>query len=162
MKLGRHEIDLLAVKKTKDRLECRHIEVQASVSPIGYVTHAPGSSASIAKRRSDEELQKHAREWVRHKFDLPEKQLARERLAAGHWSRELVVNEVKYPDELRVITGEGLNVLYLRDLVNELKSKSMDFKGASGAHLVDLITLSSSLGSSLSNRMDVRRASQPD
>ncbi|HNY42901.1 MAG TPA: hypothetical protein PKJ41_21030, partial [Bryobacteraceae bacterium] len=62
--VGRHEIDLLAVKITDKGIERRHIEVQASTKPIGYVTKSPGSAASIAKRRSDDDLRQHVAEWV--------------------------------------------------------------------------------------------------
>ena len=41
IKLGVHEIDLLAIRPGPTRLECRHIEVQASVRPISYITRVP-------------------------------------------------------------------------------------------------------------------------
>lgn len=41
VKVGVHEIDLLAVRPTATGLECRQIEVQASVRPVSYITRVP-------------------------------------------------------------------------------------------------------------------------
>ena len=42
IKLGVHEIDLLAVKSRRQgEVECRHIEVQASIHPVSYITPLP-------------------------------------------------------------------------------------------------------------------------
>jgi len=136
--VGRHEIDLLAVKITDKVIERRHIEVQASSRPIGYVTKFPGSTESIAKRRSDEELRKHVAGWVRKKFDLPEKEQLRQQLAPGEWSRELVVHNVKYPQELEMIGRNKVKVIRLSELVADLRSPSTSIKGAAGSQLVEL------------------------
>jgi len=62
IKMGVQEIDLLAVKWRMDgKAECRHIEVQASMRPVSYISRVPkeeqkaGRAANSAKR-SDEEL----------------------------------------------------------------------------------------------------------
>lgn len=138
LKVGRHEIDLLAVKITENGLKRRHIEVQASSKPIGYVTKSPGSAASIAKLRSDDELRKHVAEWVGKKFDLPKKVQLRQQLAPGEWTKELVVHKVKHPPELEMIEQAGVVVHRLSALVADLKRPSTPIKGAAGSHLVEL------------------------
>ena len=140
--LGRHEIDLLAVKITDKGIERRHIEVQASSRPIGYVTKSPGSAESIAKRRSDDELRKHVAEWVGKKFDLPEKERLRQKLAPGQWTRELVVHNFKYPQEVEMLELEKVKVLYLSELMSDLR-RPTPVKGAAGSDLVELCALSS-------------------
>src|SRR3954462_5142122 len=78
LKLGVHEIDLLAVRPGESGLECRHLEVQASVRPVSYVTRVPkeiqkatGRAAGSAKTRTDDELRQGIKEWVHKKFDYP-------------------------------------------------------------------------------------------
>lgn len=60
IKMGVQEIDLLAVKWQIDaKAECRHVEVQASMRPVSYISRVPkgeqraGRAANSAKR-SDE------------------------------------------------------------------------------------------------------------
>lgn len=68
VKLGVHEIDLLAVKWRGDKKpECRHIEVQASMRPVSYISRVPKKDqktgrAKNSARRSDEELVEGVRE----------------------------------------------------------------------------------------------------
>lgn len=80
IKLGVHEVDLLAVRHGPSGPECRHIEVQASVRPVSYllplpraVTKATGRAAHSSGPRSDAELEEGAREWVHKKYHHPRK-----------------------------------------------------------------------------------------
>lgn len=111
IKLGVHEIDLLAIRPNGNQLERRHIEVQASVRPIGYVSRLPkevqkrtGKRGTSVKKRTPEELAAGVREWIEKKYELPRKVTMRQRLAPGEWSRELVVHRLRYPEELEVRT----------------------------------------------------------
>ncbi|MGE0557802.1 MAG: hypothetical protein AB7E73_12575 [Burkholderiales bacterium] len=62
IKVGVHEIDLLAVKHHVDgKPECRHLEVQASMRPVSYISRVPkrdqkNSRAKNSAKRSVEEL----------------------------------------------------------------------------------------------------------
>jgi hypothetical protein len=148
VKLGVHEIDLLAVRFTSAGYECRHIEVQASVRPVSYLTKLPknvvkstGRAAGSTKFRLDAELRAGIREWIHNKYDRSVKKKARLTLAPGPWSRELIVHEVKFPEELEIIASLGVTVRRLADVLEELKCMKMLLPGAAGAHLVDLITL---------------------
>ena len=98
VKLGVHEIDLLAVRFTSKGVDCRHIEVQASVRPVSYLTKVSkaiqketGRAAGSARTREEEELRQGVREWIEKKFDHPRKIQVRASLAPGPWSRELIV-----------------------------------------------------------------------
>ena len=148
IKLGVHEIDLLAVRPKGNMLECRQVEVQASVRPVSYITRVPvevqrrtGRAAGSAKLRDDAELRQGIREWVKKKFDHPEKRRLREHLAPGPWSRELVVHVVKHERELELIQEEGVTVRRLADIVARLKKGDLKLDGAAGAHLVDLVAI---------------------
>ena len=116
IKLGVQEIDLLAIKwKTSCLAECRHIEVQASMRPISYISSLPrknqttGRSANSAKR-SDEELVQGVSEWVEKKFRNREKKALMARLWDGEWTSELVANVVKSERELKLIESHGIKI----------------------------------------------------
>ena len=38
VKLGNDEIDILAIKLVGKEVECRHIEIQASMRPVSYIS----------------------------------------------------------------------------------------------------------------------------
>lgn len=138
IKLGNDEIDLLAVRLSEDGCHCRHIEVQASTRPISYITHT-GS----ARLRSEGELRTAVGEWIYKKYEQPAKMKIRETLAPGHrWSCELVVHEVKFPNEVEMIRGSGIEVRRLGDIVTDLKNERMLLKCAAGASLVELVSFS--------------------
>lgn len=153
-KIGVHEIDLLAIRPTIEGIECRHIEVQASVSPVSYITKVPkevqkktGRAAGSAKSRDDDELRESVREWVAKKFDHPRKKKLRGLLANGNWSRELVVNIVKHKREIELLSEVGITIRQLTDIVAELKNHSYLLNGAAGTHLVDLVAIAAVPGS---------------
>lgn len=148
VKLGVHEIDLLAIRPTKAGLECRHIEVQASVRPISYLTDLPkavqkatGRKPKSAKARTEEELRQGVTEWLTRKWDDPHKAKLRTQLAPGPWSRELVVHIVKHERELELLAQSGITIHRLKDVVRQLKSGGVAIEGAAGAHLLDLVAL---------------------
>jgi hypothetical protein len=148
IKLGVHEMDLLAIRPSPEGFECRHLEVQASVRPIGYVTKVPrevqratGRASGSSKARTDAELLDGVREWVEKKFTEPAKAALRAKLAPGPWSRELVAHVVKYEHELELIEASGVRVHRLTDIVRELKRGDLLLQGAAGAHLLDLVAM---------------------
>jgi hypothetical protein len=157
VKLGVHEIDLLAIRPSASGLECRHLEVQASVRPVSYITRVPkdvqkatGRAAGSAKARTDDELRQGIKEWVHKKFDHHAKCALRNRLAPGPWSRELVLHHVKWEREVELLREADIIVHRLPDLLNELNSGGLLVEGAAGAHLVDLVSMTAiSIGPAL-------------
>jgi hypothetical protein len=148
LRCGVHEIDILAVRPSPAGIECRHIEVQASMRPISYLTDLPkaiqkatGRKAKSTKARSEDELLGGVREWIAKKFDHPEKVRVRNALAPGPWTRELVIHIVRYPRELELLRNEGIAVTQLTSVVRDLKSGGLMLEGAVGAHLSDLVSL---------------------
>lgn len=145
IKMGVQEIDLLAIKWQADgKMECRHIEVQASMRPVSYISQVPkeqqksGRSADSAKR-SDEELIQGVLEWVEKKFRRPDKKVLMAKLWGGDWSSELVANVVKSEQELKLIEGHGIKIHRLSDIVSSLAKERFVIGSASGADIVDLI-----------------------
>lgn len=146
IKMGVQEIDLLAVKwQTDGTTECRHVEVQASMRPVSYISQVPkaqqknGRAADSAKR-SDEELIKGVEEWVDKKFRRPDKKALMAKLWGGNWSSELVVNVVKAERELELIESHGVKIHRLGEIISALSlDDGFVVRSASGADFVDLI-----------------------
>jgi hypothetical protein len=134
-------------------MECRQIEVQASVRPISYITRVPkadrektGRGANSAKIRTDGELRQGIREWIAKKYDHPKKKRLRQKVAPGPWTRELIVHVVKHEREIELMRAEGIKVRRLGDIVAELKRGDLLLDGAAGAHLVDLVAITAAHG----------------
>src|ERR1700723_1359112 len=96
IKMGVQEIDLLAVRwKLDGVVECRHLEVQASMRPVSYISRVPkelqltGRAANSAKR-SLSELKTGVDEWIEKKFHRADKVRSMRSLHPGPWSAELV------------------------------------------------------------------------
>ncbi len=148
IKLGVHEIDLLAINFENSTPICRHIEVQASIRPMSYICALPkdvqkttGRSSHNAKRRSISEICKGVDEWVFKKYDLPEKKQIREKLFNGNWRYELVVHNVKFEEELEEIKRHGIQIYRLNNIIAELSSSKTIVHGASGSDLLELVLL---------------------
>jgi hypothetical protein len=149
IKLGVHEIDILAFKPQVDgHHECRHIEVQVSTNPISYISKVPkeiqktrGVGRDSAKTRSIDELKQGIEEWIAKKFDHRKKAELRKRLFPGEWSRELVANEVKHAEELELFEQAGITIINLRDIVREMVEAKTPIEGAAGNDLMTLMQL---------------------
>lgn len=158
IKLGVHEIDLLAITCVNGgKPECRHIEVQASMRPVSFISRVPrllqksGRAANSAKRTS-EELEQGVEEWVHTKYKRPEKLHLMQALCAGQWSSELVINEVKSESEVELIRQQGILVHRLQDIIASLGKGEFPVPSASGADFVDLIQMVKTPNHSLQGR----------
>ena len=145
IKLGVHEIDLLAVKsQAKGSVECRHIEVQASMRPVSFISKVPkklqkaGRAANSASR-SEAELVEGVAEWIETKFHRPQKKALMQSLWSGVWSSELVLNVVKSQREVQLIQGHGIKVTQLNEIVASLAKDRGLVSSAAGADFIDLI-----------------------
>jgi hypothetical protein len=148
IKTGVHEIDILAVRPGPSGLECRQLEVQASMRPVSYITRVPeavqeatGRAATSSKSRSEDELRVGIQEWIAKKYDHKVKVRVRGRLAPGPWTRELVVHVVKHTRELELIAEAGITIHQLTQVVRDLKGGELMLQGGVGAHLSDLVAL---------------------
>jgi hypothetical protein len=149
IKMGVHEIDLLAVKWLENgKAECRHIEVQASMRPVSFISRVPKKDQKAGRRpssakRSDEELKQGVTEWVETKFLRTDKRALMVSLWNGDWSSELVVNVVKSEKEVELIASHGIKILRLNEIVSSLATDRFVIGSASGADIVDLIHMGS-------------------
>jgi hypothetical protein len=149
IKVGVDELDILAIRPLSDgTCECRHVEVQASINPISYITKVPaaiqkqkGIAPHNAKKRDLGQLRQGVQEWIDAKFEQPRKVELKNSLCAGSWSRELVVGKVKYEEELDLLRDAGITVHRIKDLLSQMLDKQRPIKAASGADLFDLMQL---------------------
>ena len=153
IKIGVQEIDLLAIRFLDNKIECRHIEVQASVNPVSYVTGVSkaiqknsGSPANSAKRRTAQELDECVHEWIQKKFHKDSKEKLRHILVPNsQWKYELVVNKVKHLDEIDVIKKHGIDVIFLSEIISSLENDNTPIEGASGTDFADLVLLKNNI-----------------
>ena len=149
IKLGVHEIDLLAIRVNGEEIEARHVEVQASVNPISYLSPLPkeirkstGRGSTSAKPRTDKELRDGIKEWVDKKFHLEIKDKMRQKLYHGNWRFELVVHQIKFPQELDLLREQGILIHNLDEIVASLSDKKATIiPSASGSDLFELVML---------------------
>jgi len=149
VKIGIQEIDILAFKPNSNgRHECRHIEVQMSTNPVSYISKVPkriqkarGVGPDHASTRVIHEVKQGIKEWIEKKYDHPNKIKLRKSLFPGKWTRELVVNIVKHPEELELFREMGVNIISYSDVVNEMAKQDLLIKSAAGGDLLDLIHL---------------------
>jgi len=126
----------------------RHVEVQASVRPVNFVTPltreiqtARGVGPAAAVGRSSEEMRSCVEAWIGRKFHHPRKKAIRGALVPEvSWSLELVLHEVKHEDEVDLLR-EHVTVHRLRDVVAALEKTTGVVPAAAGADFVDLIEL---------------------
>jgi len=149
IKVGLHEIDILAFKPHLDgHHECRHIEVQVSTNPVSYVSSVPkaiqkktGVGPNSSKKRTPAQLAQGVHEWIQKKFDHPKKVALRKRLFPGNWTRELVVNAVKYPEELDLFRKAGITIIRFAEIVRQMQQTTFTIKSAAGSDLLTLMML---------------------
>jgi hypothetical protein len=148
IKLGVHEIDLLALAIRGSTIEARHIEVQASIRPISYLCPLPkntqketGRSPMSMKQRTSKELADGVTEWVNKKYHQDTKKRLRNALYQGVWKYELVIHNIKFPEELRLIEKQGIKIYRLADIVKNLSAGQTIIQSAAGSALLELVML---------------------
>jgi len=148
IKLGVHEIDLLAIAVNEHSIDARHIEVQASVRPVSYLCPLPkniqketGRKPMSMKQRTPKELADGVTEWVNKKYYHEVKERMRKSLFQGEWKYELVVHNIKFPEELELIEQHNIKVHRLDDIVMNLAEGKTIIRSASGSDLLELVIL---------------------
>jgi hypothetical protein len=151
IRIGVHEIDLLALRTNGGRLEGRHIEVQASSRPISYLLplspadqKATGRKAMSVQARQPEEHERACAAWIEKKFDHRDKVAIKRALWGGAWTRELVIHRVRHHHELERLSKAGVRILRLSDIVTSLRDTGRVIPAAAGGDLLELVGLSES------------------
>ena len=153
IRLGVHEMDILAIRQDSSGWDLRHYEVHASINAISYISSVPKlvqreelRKPGSAKLRNNQELEAGVREWIEKKFHLKKKADIRRKLCPGNWSIHLVVGEVRHKKELEILKRSGVEVTRLSKIIADLKAPSpLNFKAA-GNDLCGLITMGAPCG----------------
>ncbi|MDZ7794915.1 MAG: hypothetical protein U5P10_14845 [Spirochaetia bacterium] len=147
IKVGVQEIDILGTRVlVSGERENVHIEVQASIRPISYISKVPiaaqrNGRPSNSMKRSEEELVLGVEEWVSKKFFNSKKEKLLKKLFVGTWKRILIINKVKSEAEVELIKKHRVEVLRLPGLIHDINSSTNTIKSASHADFVDLLAL---------------------
>lgn len=154
IKAGVDEMDLLAVRPSSSGLEARHIEVQMSVNPIGYI--APMTEAQTkqfekgknsAWRRPTDALPISVEAWADKKFLSKKKVDARNRAWPGlNWTHHFVHGKVKHLEELELIRSHGIEIIPFYKVLTQLcENVERAPKSGAGSDIADIIAYYESL-----------------
>ena len=137
IRLGCNEVDLIAIKVGPGGVtERRHIEVQTSSRPVGYLVR------KSARKLSEDKLATATREWVKKKFDNNRKQILFRQLAPGEWTRELVYHRLREEDvQCRALEACSVKLIRFESILRELKRDGSVISKAGGSDLLELISL---------------------
>jgi hypothetical protein len=133
IKCGVREIDILAIKHGEDDVECRHVEVQVSFRPIGYISKLPkkllsrpNQSRTSAKEREMKTLKLCVDDWVNGKFCNKKILNVRKKLwPSGKWKRFFVYGIVKYVKEIELIQKHDIETLPFIDILEEVAEREI-------------------------------------
>lgn len=150
VKVGVYEMDLLAIRPRGDRWECWHYEVVGALRPMSYVTPLPKEiqkreriGPRNARKRTPEEMDLCVQDWVQKKYHSDVVKAKRQTLFSGSWHFAFVLAKARHPEEISLIEKHGIKVVWLRDILAQLKSREFRAEqmiaGATGADLVDLV-----------------------
>lgn len=147
LKHGVHEIDLLGIQLNKINYTARHVEVQVSLRPIGYIApllpqYVPSfaKSKTSAKVRPPEIMKTSVEAWVQKKFTTPDKVRVREEKWPGcKWDLIFVHGVVKDKYELEVMRNLGITTIPLSKILYELKHSPGKITGGAGTDFAELI-----------------------
>lgn len=148
-----NEIDFLAVRLNGEgQWEYVHVEVQVSVRPVAYISKLSKQqmeklgvkSKTSAKLRNSESRKDSVKAWVEIKYTSEKKQKLRSSIVdTDKWEYWLVHGKVKDPKELEQIHNEGVKLISIKDILQELTANTTahTFASASAGELVELINL---------------------
>ncbi|MNC10668.1 hypothetical protein D3C76_345200 [compost metagenome] len=148
-----NEIDFLAVRNNGDEgWEYVHCEVQVSVRPVAYISKLTKSqmeklgvkSKTSARARNAESIKDSVKAWTELKYTSDKKKKLREAIVGGaDWQYWLVHGKVKDTNELDCIRAEGVKLIAIKDILQELTENNTEhsFSSASAGSLVELINL---------------------
>lgn len=140
------EIDLLAVRCENGRIDAKHVEVNVSTNPVGYLTYltpdiarAHGVNPGSAMRRTPDDARICVQAWIAKKFDA--RSALRETVWPGlHWSRVLVHGKIRFQEERDAFADSGITMVPIRQVLDDLRGgKLAAYSTSAAGDLVSLI-----------------------
>jgi hypothetical protein len=146
IKLGVHEIDLLAIKLENGRAkELRHIECQISYNAVSWITPATaemqktGLKPQSTKPRSLEMIVQCVNAWINKKYASDKKNNLRQMLCPGEWSREVVLGDIKFQEEVDELIKQGIKVIEFKNVLKSLIVRNEMIPRAAGGDIFELM-----------------------
>lgn len=117
VKVGNSEIDLLAVSSSEPK--GLHVEVSVAIRPMAYIC------TSSAKKLTSQEIEACTEGWVSKKYRHEKVVQQRETLwPEREWSFLFVYGNVKHEEELGFISGQGVELVEMREVLTELRKRT--------------------------------------
>jgi hypothetical protein len=132
VKIGSSEIDLLAVSPGEPK--GLHVEVSVAIRPMAYYC------TSSPKRLSSQEVESCTERWVFKKYRNEKVVQQRETLWPGReWSFMFVHGNVKHKEELGFISGQGVELVEMREVLTELRKRTPFTTSSESSAVAELV-----------------------
>lgn len=135
IKVGVDEIDLLALKYINGVAEYKHVEVQISYNPIGYI-----GGDSNARKRTTEEVKAGVAQWVEKKFTSNRKIEKRNLIAPNaHWHYLVVHGVLRDETELEYMRALGVQTVSYKEVLHFLRTDKTNQSSSAASSIVDML-----------------------
>ena len=151
LRIGVHEIDLLAVKSLgNEQWEKLHIEVQVSHRPVAYISQLTQErqkefnikGSANATVRTDQQLKVTVDDWIKKKYLSENKKQLRMKLSnSDDWKYLFVHGVVKSPQELKYISEQNIQIKNIKEILLDLRNKKCGYTTGSATDIMDLMEL---------------------
>jgi len=135
IKVGVDEIDLLGLKYADGVADYKHVEVQVSYRPIGYI----GGDTNARKRTTDE-IKAGVAQWVEKKFTSARKIERRNAIAQNaKWDYTLVHGVLRDETELEYMRELGVNTVSYKEVLNFLQTDKTNQSSSAASNIVEML-----------------------
>lgn len=136
LKTGNDEIDFLAIRMRDDgTVEYKHVEVQVSFRPIGFVCGLPLAT------RDQAEIERGVQAWIYKKFENPKKHKLRETYASKDvdWEYVLVHGEMKHNVEYQIFLNSRIQLIPYTSVLAELTHNSSHVTSSPANGILEIV-----------------------
>jgi hypothetical protein len=135
IKVGVDEIDLLALKYIDGVADYKHVEVQVSYKPIGYI-----GGDTNAKKRTTDEIKAGVAQWVEKKFTSNKKIEKRNAIAPNaNWEYTLVHGVLRDETELKYMRELGVNTVPYKQVLSFLQTDKTNQSSSAASNIVEML-----------------------
>lgn len=135
IKVGVDEIDLLALKYIDGVADYKHVEVQVSYKPIGYI-----GGDTNARKRTAEEIKAGVAQWVEKKFTSNKKIEKRNAIApSASWDYTLVHGVLRDETELEYMRELGVNTVPYKEVLSFLQTDKTNQSSSAASNIVEML-----------------------
>ncbi len=127
LKIGRNEIDILAIKPNNGRIaEAAHYEVSISTTPVGYL------GEKSARGQTESEVRRSVARYVDKKYTRQKTVEVIERLVGKQYRRYFVTGHRKHEMETVALQEQGITIIPIMRVLTELRDLKQKKKARNG------------------------------